>query len=64
MTQSTKYITDEFRKKRYKSENNEGGIEDMILERKQSQTHVGEDEVFCQKIQELKQLRGETRENN
>lgn len=29
----------------------------MILEGEQCKSHVGEDEVFCQEIQKLKQLK-------
>lgn len=36
--------------KRYKSSNDEHGIEDMALEGEQGQTHVGENEVLCQEI--------------
>lgn len=42
--------------KRYESSNDEHGIKDMILEGEQGQTHVGENEVLCQEIQQLKQL--------
>lgn len=31
----------------------------MILECEQSQTHVGEDEIFCQEVEHLKQLQRE-----
>lgn len=41
---------------RYESSNDEHGIKDMILEGEQGQTHVGENEVLCQEIQQLKQL--------
>lgn len=42
--------------KRYKSSNDEHGIKDVVLESEQSQTHVGENEVLCQEIQQFKQL--------
>lgn len=42
--------------KRYESSNDEHGIKGMILEGEQGQTHVGENEVLCQEIQQLKQL--------
>lgn len=42
--------------KRYESSNDEHGIKDMILEGEQGQTHVGENEVLCQEIQQFKQL--------
>lgn len=42
--------------KRYKSSNDEHGIKDVVLEGEQGQTHVGENEVLCQEIQQLEQL--------
>lgn len=42
----------------YKGSDNEQRVEDVWLEGEQSQTHVGEDEVFCQEIQQLEQLKG------
>lgn len=42
--------------KRYKSSNDEHGIEDVVLEGEQGQTHVGENEVLCQEIEQLEQL--------
>lgn len=45
--------------KGYKGSNDEHRVEDMWLEGEESQTHIGEDEVLCQEVQQLKQLRGE-----
>lgn len=42
--------------KRYKSSDDEHRVKDVTLEGEQGQTHVGENEVFCQEIQQLKQL--------
>lgn len=44
--------------KRYKGSEDEQRVEDVWLEGEESQTHVGEDEVLCQEVQELKQLVG------
>lgn len=44
--------------KGYKGSNDEHRVEDMWLEGEESQTHVGEDEVLCQEVQQLKQLMG------
>lgn len=43
--------------KGYESPHHEGRVEDVVLEGEQSKPHVGEDEVFCQEIQKLKQLK-------
>lgn len=43
-------------RKGYESSDDEHGIEDMILEGEQGQTHVGENEVLRQEIQQFKQL--------
>lgn len=40
----------------YKSANDEQRVEDVWLEGEESQTHVGEDEVLRQEVQQLKQL--------
>lgn len=32
-------------------------VKDMVLEGKQCQSHVGEDEILCQEIEKLKQLK-------
>lgn len=37
-------------KKGYKSSNDENGAENVLLEGKQRQAHVGEDEVLCQEV--------------
>lgn len=37
-------------KKGYKSSNDENGAENVLLEGKQCQAHVGEDEVLCQEV--------------
>ena len=50
------------RGKGYKSSNDEQRVEDMWLEGEESQAHVGEDEVLCQEVQQLKQLTGEETE--
>ncbi len=42
--------------KRYKSSDDEHGVKDVVLEGEQSQTHVGENEVLSQEVQQLKQL--------
>lgn len=42
--------------KGYKGTNDEQRVEDVRLEGEESQTHVGEDEVLCQEVQQLKQL--------
>lgn len=42
--------------KGYKSSHDEHGVEDVVLEGEQGQTHVGEDEVFCQEVQQLEEL--------
>lgn len=44
--------------KGYKSSYDEDGAENVILEGEQSQTHVGEDEIFSQEVKGLKELRG------
>lgn len=41
----------------YKCSHNEDRAEDVVLEGEQRQTHVGEDEVFRQEVQHLKQLK-------
>lgn len=46
-------------KKGYKSTNDENGAENVLLEGKQRQAHVGEDEILCQEVQHLKQLHRE-----
>lgn len=43
--------------KGYESPHHKGRVKDMILEGEQCKSHVGEDEVFCQEIQKLKQLK-------
>lgn len=44
-------------KKGYKSSDDEHGVEDVVLEGEQGQTHVGEDEVLRQEVQQFKELR-------
>lgn len=43
--------------KRYKSSNDEHRIKDVVLEGEQGQTHVGENEVLRQEIQQFKELK-------
>ena len=45
-------------KEGYESADDEHGVEHVVLEGKQRQAHVGENEVLCQEIQQLKQLVG------
>ena len=45
-------------KKGYKSSNDENWAENVLLEGKQRQAHVGEDEVLRQEVQHLKELHG------
>lgn len=47
----------------YKGSDNEQRVEDVWLEGEQSQTHVGEDEVLRQEVQQLEQLTGRTHTN-
>lgn len=42
--------------KGYKSSDDEHGVEDVVLEGEQGQTHVGEDEVLRQEVQQFKEL--------
>lgn len=49
--------------KRYKSSNDEHWVKDVVLEGEQGQTHVGENEILCQEIQQFKQLQ-HSRKNN
>lgn len=51
-------------RKGYKGSNNEHRVEDVWLEGEQGQTHVGEDEVLCQEVQQLKQLMGKRQTTN
>lgn len=44
--------------KGYEGSDNEERVEDVRLEGEERQTHVGEDEVLCQEVQQLKQLKG------
>lgn len=48
--------------KGYKSPNNKNGTKRVFLEREECETHVGKYEVFCQKVQDLKQLQQNTKE--
>lgn len=48
----------------YKGSDNEQRVEDVWLEGEESQTHVGEDEVLCQEVQQLKQLMGKRQTMN
>lgn len=43
-------------KKGYKSSDDEHGVEDVVLEGEQGQTHVGEDEVLRQEVEQFKEL--------
>lgn len=43
--------------KGYESPHHEGRVKDVVLEGEQCKSHVGEDEVFCQEVQKLKQLK-------
>lgn len=43
-------------KKGYKSSYDEDWAENVILEGEQSQTHVGEDEILSQEMEDLKEL--------
>lgn len=47
--------------KRYKSSNNEHRVKDVVVEGEQGQTHVGENEVLSQEIQQFKQLQDKRR---
>ena len=42
--------------KGYKSPDNENGAEDVVLEGEQSQAHVGEYEILCEEVKDLKEL--------
>lgn len=44
--------------KGYEGSDNEERVEDVRLEGEERQTHVGEDKVLCQEVQQLKQLKG------
>lgn len=44
------------KQKGYKSSNDEHGVEDVVLECEQGQTHVGEDEVLRQEVEQFKEL--------
>lgn len=43
----------------YKGSDDEHRVEDVRLEGEERQAHVGEDEVLCQEVEQLKQLKGE-----
>lgn len=47
--------------KGYKSPHHEGRVKDVVLEGEQCESHVGEDEVFCQEIQKFEQLKEENK---
>lgn len=42
--------------KGYKSSKDKDGAENVILESEQSQTHVGEDEILSQEMEDFKEL--------
>lgn len=47
--------------KGYKSPHHKGRVKDVVLEGEQCESHVGEDEVFCQEIQKFEQLKEENK---
>lgn len=61
--QSSEDSSNNIQSKGYKGSDDEHRVKDVWLEGEESQAHVGEDEVLCQEVQQLKQLMGKRQAN-